>query len=127
MKDKKIIKNRGFGILFFIVFLILAFWPVKNNGEVNIYLLFIATVFLILGIFNSKILSPLNRAWIKFGTFLGIFISPIVMAIVYFFVLTPISLMLRLFRKDILGLKFNHQVTYWVKRRSNIGTMKNQF
>lgn len=125
MKDKN--KNRGFGILFFIVFLILAFWPIKNNGNVNIYFLSIAAVFLILGIFNSKILSPLNRAWIKFGTYLGIFISPIVMAIVYFFVLTPISLILRFFRKDILSLRFNHQTSYWVKRKSNIGTMKNQF
>ena len=112
---------------FFIVFLILAFWPLKNNGNVNIYFLSIATVFLILGIFNSKILSPLNRAWIKFGTYLGIFISPVVMAIVYFFVLTPISLILRFFRKDILSLRFNHQTSYWVKRKSNIGTMKNQF
>ena len=125
MKNKN--KNRGFGILFFIVFLILAFWPVKNNGNVNIYFLSIAAVFLILGIFNSKILSPLNRAWIKFGTYLGIFISPIVMAIVYFFVLTPISLILRFFRKDILSLRLNHQTSYWVKRKSNIGTMKNQF
>ncbi len=125
MKNKN--KNRGFGILFFIVFLILAFWPVKNNGNVNIYFLSIAAVFLILGIFNSKILSPLNRAWIKFGTYLGIFISPVVMAIVYFFVLTPISLILRFFRKDILSLRFNQQTSYWVKRKSNIGTMKNQF
>ena len=125
MKNKN--KNRGFGILFFIVFLILAFWPVKNNGNVNIYFLSIAAVFLILGIFNSKILSPLNRAWIKFGTYLGIFISPIVMAIVYFFVLTPISLILRFFRKDILSLRLNHQTSYWVKRKSNIGNMKNQF
>lgn len=125
MKNKN--KNRGFGILFFIVFLILAFWPVKNNGNVNIYFLCIAAVFLILGIFNSKILSPLNRAWIKFGTYLGIFISPIVMAIIYFFVLTPISLILRFFRKDILSLRLNHQTSYWVKRKSNIGNMKNQF
>ena len=127
MKNKNKNKNRGFGILFFIVFLILAFWPVKNNGNVNIYFLSIAAVFLILGIFNSKILSPLNRAWIKFGTYLGIFISPVVMAIVYFFVLTPISLILRFFRKDILSLRFNQQTSYWVKRKSNIGTMKHQF
>ena len=125
MKNKN--KNRGFGILFFIVFLILAFWPVKNNCNVNIYFLCISAVFLILGIFNSKILSPLNRAWIKFGTYLGIFISPIVMAIIYFFVLTPISLILRFFRKDILSLRLNHQTSYWVKRKSNIGNMKNQF
>lgn len=120
-------KNRGFGILFFVVFLILALWPLKNDYNINIYFLFVAIVFLILGILNSKILSPLNRVWIKFGIFLGIFISPIVMAIVYFFVLTPISLMLKIFRKDILGLRFNKQASYWVKRKNNIGTMKNQF
>ncbi len=120
-------KNRGFGILFFVVFLILALWPLKNDYNINIYFLFVAIVFLILGILNSKILSPLNRVWIKFGIFLDIFISPIVMAIVYFFVLTPISLMLKIFRKDILGLRFNKQASYWVKRKNNIGTMKNQF
>ena len=84
MKNKNINKNRGFGVLFFIVFLILALWPLKNDNDINIYFLFVAAVFLILGILNSKVLSPLNRTWIKFGTFLGIFISPIVMAIVYF-------------------------------------------
>ena len=120
-------KNRGFGILFFVVFLILALWPLKNDYNINIYFLFVAIVFLILSILNSKILSPLNRVCIKFGIFLGIFISPIVMAIVYFFVLTPISLMLKIFRKDILGLRFNKQASYWVKRKNNIGTMKNQF
>ena len=119
--------NSGFVILFFVVFLILAVWPLKNDYNINIYFLFVAIVFLILGILNSKILSPLNRVWIKFGIFLGIFISPIVMAIVYFFVLTPISLMLKIFRKDILGLRFNKQASYWVKRKNNIGTMKNQF
>ena len=127
MKNKNINKNRGFGVLFFIVFLILALWPLKNDNDINIYFLFVAAVFLILGILNSKVLSPLNRTWIKFGTFLGIFISPIVMAIVYFLVLTPISLLLRIFRKDILGLRFHKRESYWIKRKNNIGTMKNQF
>ena len=85
-------QNRGFGLLFFIVFLVLALWPLRNGGEINLYLIFIALIFLLLGLVNSKILTPLKKGWIKFGEILGRIIAPIVMAVVYFLILTPISL-----------------------------------
>ena len=126
MKQRK--QNRGFGLLFFIVFLAFAFWLLIKKGEINLYLISISLIFLILGLLNSKILTPLNKSWIKFGELLGRIIAPIVMAIVYFIILTPISLLVRLFGKDLIGMKFNKNLkTYWIKRKKHLGTMDKQF
>jgi len=120
--------NRSFGLLFFIVFLGIGLWPLKSGQEINIYLIMISLFFLTLGLINSKILSPLNMAWIKFGEILGIVIAPIIMALVYFVVLTPISLIVRMLGKDLLGLKFfEKQDTYWIERKKKLGSMKKQF
>ena len=126
MKSKS--SSRSFGLLFFIVFFIFGLWPLSKGQNINIYLIFISLTFLALGLLNSKILVPLNRIWIKFGEILGLVIAPIIMAIVYFAVLTPISLIVRLFGKDLIGLKFlKKNDTYWLKRKKNIGPMKKQF
>ena len=120
--------NKSFGILFFLVFLGLGLWPLTNDNNPNIYLIIISIIFLILGLLNSKLLSPLNSFWIKFGELLGKIIAPVVMAIIYFLILTPISLMVRLFGKDLLGLKFSKQLkTYWIKRKKDLGSMDKQF
>tara|TARA_Y100000768_G_C23710262_1_gene555434 strand:+ start:308 stop:688 length:381 start_codon:yes stop_codon:yes gene_type:complete len=120
--------NKSFGILFFIVFLGLGLWPITNDDNLNIYLIIISIIFLILGILNSKLLSPLNSLWIKFGELLGKIIAPVVMAIIYFFILTPISLIVRLFGKDLLGLKFTKQLkSYWIERKKDLGSMDKQF
>ena len=127
MKNKKS-NNRSFGILFFIVFLILGLYPTLKGNSPNIYLISISIPFIILGIINSKILTPLSNAWIRLGEILGIIIAPIVMAIIYFFILTPISLIVRIFGKDLLSIKFDKQVnTYWINRKKNINSMKKQF
>ena len=120
--------NKSFGILFFVVFLGLGLWPLTNDNSPNIYLIIISITFLILGLLNSKLLSPLNSFWIKFGELLGKMIAPVVMVIIYFLILTPISLMVRLFGKDLLGLKFSKQLkTYWMKRKKDLGSMDKQF
>jgi hypothetical protein len=120
--------NKSFGLLFFVVFLILALWPLKNSSNINLYLIIASAIFLILGLINSKLLSPLNKSWIKLGEILGMIIAPIVMALVYFVILTPLSFIVRLFGKDLLGLKFlKEKETYWIKRKKNIGSMKKQF
>jgi len=127
MKNKKS-NNRSFGILFFIVFLILGLYPTLKGNSPNIYFILISIPFIILGLINSKILTPLNNTWIKLGEILGIIIAPIVMAIIYFFILTPISLIVRIFGKDLLSIKFDKQVnTYWINRKKNINSMKKQF
>ena len=120
--------NRSFGILFFIVFLILSLWPLKNGNNFNLYFLITSGIFLILGSINSKLLTPLNKTWIKFGEILGLIIAPIVMSLVYFVILTPVSLIVRLFGKDLLGLKFiKENETYWIKRKKNLTSMDKQF
>ena len=120
--------NRSFGLLFFIFFIVFGLWPVIKGETANIYLILISLFFLIFGLINSKILSPFNKAWIKLGEILGLIIAPIIMALVYFIILTPISLILRMFGKDLLGLKFmKKKDTYWIKRVKKLGTMKKQF
>ena len=119
--------NRGFGIIFCIVFLIISFWSFFDTAEIRYWSLIIAIIFFTLGLLNSKILTPLNSIWFKVGIFLGNFISPIVMAIIFFIVITPISLLLRLFNKDVLNLKNNKDKTYWIKKDGPKSKMKNQF
>ena len=122
--------NRSFGLLFFVVFLVIAFWPLTKKNEINLYLISIALIFLVLGLLNSNILSPLNKAWIKLGEILGRIVALVVMAIVYFIILTPISLLVRLFGKDLIGMKFSNDIkkkSYWIKRKKNLGSMDKQF
>ena len=127
MQDIKISSNRSFGIVFFIVFLIVAIYPLINNADLRIWSLIISIIFLILGLINSKFLTPLNILWFKFGLLLGRLISPIIMGIIFFFVVTPIGLILRIFGKDVLNLKKNNSKSYWIKKNGPISKMKNQF
>ncbi len=119
--------NRNFGIVFSIFFLVVALWPLLNSNEIRYWSLIISLIFLILGLINSKILTPLNKLWTKFGYFLGSIISPIVMGIVYFAVVTPTGLIMKLLGKDLLLLKKNNNQTYWIKKERIKSSMKNQF
>ena len=127
-EDIKISSNRSFGIVLFIFFLIVSIYPLIKGGEIRIWSLFIALIFLILGIINSKLLTPLNKIWFRFGILLGNFVSPIIMGIVFFIVVTPVSLILRLLGKDVLSLKKNNKKrTYWIDKSDPKSKMKNQF
>jgi len=119
--------NRSFGIVFFIVFLLIALYPLLNGENIRIWSLTISFIFLVLGIFNSKILSPFNKIWFKFGIFLGKIVSPIIMGIIFFTIVTTTSLIMRLFKKDLLNLKFNDNKSYWIKKTDIKSKMKNQF
>ena len=119
--------NRNFGVVFFIFFLVIALYPILNDENIRYWSVLIAVIFLILGIFNSKFLSPLNKLWMNLGLFLGRIISPIVMGLVFFLVVTPTSLILKIFKKDVLNLKKNKNETYWIKRETRKGSMRNQF
>ena len=127
MDDTKIGSNKSFGIVFFIVFLLIAFYPLINQENIRIWSLVVSLVFLILGLKNSNILSPLNKIWFKFGILLGKIVSPIVMGVIYFLVVTPTGLLMRLFGKDILNLKFNNEKSYWIEKKEPKSKMKNQF
>ena len=127
MDDLKISSNRSFGIVFFIVFILIAFYPLINQQEIRIWSVLISLLFLILGIINSKILTPLNKVWFKFGIFLGKIISPIVMGLIFFLVVTPIAFLMRMLKKDLLNLKFSKNNSYWIEKTDPKSTMKNQF
>ena len=127
MDDIKINSNRSFGIVFFVVFLFIALYPLSYNGEIIKWSLVISLILLVLGLINSKILTPLNKIWFKFGIFLGNIISPIIMAIVFFLVVTPIGLIMKVLRKDLLNLKFNSKKSYWIEKNGPKSKMKNQF
>ena len=123
----KISSNRSFGIVFFIVFLLIGFYSYINDGSLFIWSLIVSLIFLILGLLNSKILTPLNKIWFKFGLFLGKIISPLIMGVIFFFVVTPIGLIMRVFKKDLLNLKFNNNASYWIENNGPKSKMKNQF
>ena len=123
----KIGSNKSFGIVFFVVFLLIAIYPLINNGEVRIWSLVIAIIFFILGLINSKVLTPLNKLWFKFGLLLGKIVSPLIMGIIFFFVVTPTAFIMRIIGKDLLNLKFNNKKTYWIEKTGPKSKMKNQF
>ena len=127
MDDVKISSNRSFGIVFFVVFLLIALYPLINGEELRIWSLIISIIFLILGLLNSKILTPLNKIWFKFGIILGKIVSPLIMGIIFFLVVTPIGLLMRLLGKDVLNLKYNKSKSYWIEKNGPKSKMKNQF
>ena len=127
MKDIKISTNKSFGVVFFVVFFLISVYPLLNAGNIRFWSLIVAIIFLTLGLLNSKILTPLNKIWFKFGLLLGSIVSPIVMGIIFFFVVTPISSIMRILGKDILNLKWNKANSYWIKKSGPKSKMKNQF
>ena len=127
MDEIKIGSNRSFGIVFSIVFLLISLYPLINGESLRYWSLLISLIFLILGFFNSKILTPLNKVWFKFGILLGNFIAPIVMGIIFFFVVTPTGILMKLLGKDLIKLKKNNNKTYWIEKKDMKSSMKNQF
>ena len=129
MEDKKIKigSNKSFGVVFSIVFLIISLFPLLNDNSIRIWSIILSLIFLILGLLNSNILAPLNRIWFKFGIILGGIVSLIIMGLVFFLVVTPTSLILKLFKNDTLNLKKNDSMTYWIMKSDKKSKMKNQF
>ena len=120
--------NKSFGIVFFIVFLIIGLYPLINRDEIRIWAIIVSLIFLILGLINSNLLTPLNKLWIKFGILLGNIISPLVLGIIFFLVVLPTGLLMRILKKNFLGLKFDKNLkSYWINKEKNLSSMKNQF
>ena len=126
-KQIKISSNKSFGLVFFTFFLIISIIPLLNDGQIIIWSVLISLIFLILGLLNSEILTPLNKLWFKFGIFLGNLISPIIMGLIFFSVVTPISILMKLSGKNLLNLKKGSKETYWIKTSKLKSKMKNQF
>ena len=128
MKNAKISSYKSFGIVFFAVFFLISFWSFRGDfDQIKIFPLIISIIFLLLGLINSKFLSPLNKLWVKFGLLLGSIIAPIIMMFIFFLVLTPISFIMKMLGKDLMGIKYNDNKSYWINRNKTVGTMKKQF
>ena len=124
----KIGSNRNFGLVFFFVFLIVGLWPLLNEGSFRIWSIIIAIIFLILGLMNSKLLTPLNILWFKLGILLGSIVAPIVMGIVFFVIITPIGFIMKIIGKDLLNNKYDSKnKSYWINRNKTKSTMRQQF
>ena len=128
MNKIKIGSNRNFGLVFFMIFLIISLWPLTYVGPIRIWSVTVALVFLILGLTKSKLLTPLNKLWFKFGMILGAIVAPFIMCVIFFLIVAPIGLVMKIIGKDLLNKKYNKKKkTYWIKRDIPIGTMKRQF
>ena len=123
----KISSNKSFGIVFAIVFFLIGLWPIIESNDIRIWSLILSVIFLILGLMNSSILTPLNKIWFRFGIFLGNFIAPVVMGIIFFFVVTPTGIIMKLLGKDLIKLKKNNENSYWIEKKDIKSSMKNQF
>ena len=119
--------NRNFGIVFFFFFQIISLYPLLNGEGIRWWSFIISLLFLGLGLKNSNILSPLNKIWFKFGILLGNIVSPIIMATIFFGVITPISVLMKIINKDVLNLKKNNKNSYWIIKDSKKSSMKDQF
>jgi hypothetical protein len=119
--------NIIFGLIFFFFFLIISFYPLISGGVVRIWSVTLSLIFLIITIIRPNLFKYLNRFWIKFGMLLGKIISPIVMSLVFFFVVTPIGILVRILKKDVMALKRGASSSYWINRKDKIQSMKKQF
>ena len=128
MQNSKSGSIKSFGIVFFFVFIIIALYPLLNDHGIRVWSVIVSFIFLFLWVVNSPILKPLNLIWFKLGLFLGKFIAPIVMGIVYFIVVFPTSLLLKLFKKNYLNIKYEKNInSYWINVKIKNTTIKNQF
>ena len=127
MNDIKISSNRSFGIFFFIIFLAISLYPLIWDDSLRIWSLVLSLIFLLLGLINSKILTPFNKIWFKFGILLSKIFNPIILGIIFFFVVTPTAILMKIINKDLLNLKFNKGKSYWVEKTGPKSKMKNQF
>ena len=125
--DIRLGSNRSFGLVFFVVFLLISFYPLLNDENIRVWSLITSLIFLILGLLNSNLLLPLNKIWFKFGLLLGRVVSPLIMSIIFFLVVTPTAYIMRIVGKDLLNLKFNTNQSYWIEKKGPKSKMKNQF
>ena len=127
MTTKNKSSNRSFGVVFFVFFLIISLFPLLNDNDIRYWSLILSIIFLVLGLLNSNLLTPLNNFWFKFGILLGKVISPFIMGTIFFIIVTPIGIIMKILKKDLLNLKFNNKKTYWIKKNGPKSKMKNQF
>ncbi len=108
--------NKRFGLVFTCVFFIAGVFFYDHKTSAVPFVLFgLGSVFFFITILNASLLLPLNSMWMHFGILLGRLISPIVLGLIFFGILTPISVVSRFFGRDELGILFANKKTYWIK------------
>ena len=129
MNKKIILKKKDnitFGILFCTIFLVIALYPIKDEGTIRLWSIYIMVIFALITIIRPSLFTFINKLWIKLGFMLGRVISPFVMAFIFFVIVTPIGILLRIFQKDVMRLK-KKKYTYWINGENKIQSMKKQF
>ena len=130
-QDIQIGSNKSFGIVFAVVFLIIALWPLLDEGMFRVWALVTGIILFIISFIYPSIFKPFNYIWFKFGLLLGKIVTPIVMGFLYFFTITPTALIMRTLKKRPLDLEFDESLDSYWKYRDPPGpsseSMKNQF
>jgi len=123
--------DKAFGLVFAVFFAVIGLWPLKGGDDARAWSLGLAIAFLLVALIRPTLLKPLNRIWFLFGLLLHRIVSPIVMALLFFAVVTPVGLLMRLFGKDPMQRRFEAKAeTYWIPRPPPVegqGSMTNQF
>ena len=126
----KIGSNKSFGIVFSIFFTLIFVYLLWSTQELNKTFFILAIVFLILGYLNSSLLTPLNILWFKFGILLSVVISPLIMSLIFFCVVTPLAILAKIVKKDFLNLdkkNNNNKKSHWIDKENYKNSMKDQF
>ena len=130
-EEVRVSSDQSFGIVFALVFLAVGVWVVSGGQSKGWFFFVSAALFLVVAIARPSILGPLNRAWAKFGLLLGQVFNPLLLGVVFFLVVTPIAVVLRLLGKDLLHLKSKSDLkSYWIDRsltNPKFGSMTKQF
>jgi hypothetical protein len=130
LKEVKVEKRdlQIFGSIWSGIFLVISLYPVWSGGELRVWSLSIAILFLAVSLLKPELLEKFYSIWVKFGEVIGGFTSKIIMFIIYFGLFTPVSLFFKIIGKDPLNRKIDRDSsTYWVERDSQPESMKNQF
>ena len=118
--------NIIFGMIFFLLFLVIGLYPLKSDGDIRIWSIVLSLVFIIITIIKPNLFTFLNKLWIKFGILLGKIVSPIIISFIFFFLVIPTGIFVRILKKDIMGLK-RRKSSYWINRDNKLQSMKKQF
>lgn len=126
--EVKMGSERGFGLVFFGFFMIVAAFPMLSGGQPRIWAGAIGLVFAALAVLKPSVLAPLNRLWFRFGLLLGKIVAPVVLSILFFLTVVPTGAIMRLLGKDLLRMKLDRSASsYWIERETPVGSMRNQF
>ncbi|MGE4218629.1 MAG: SxtJ family membrane protein [Alphaproteobacteria bacterium] len=123
--------DRGFGIVFAVVFTIVGLWPLTGDRDPRWWSVALAAAFLLAALLRPGVLAPLNRLWTRFGLLLHKIVNPLVMGLMFFVVITPMGIVMRMAGKDPMRLRRDGAAsTYWIAREPpgpEPQSMKNQF